>query len=62
MNAYHEIVVALRPPVAREVRRRKGLEVRVPGAELPRLVRWMVSFQQPIGELPAGSPDFAFTY
>ncbi|MFJ6661307.1 hypothetical protein ACIQNG_33925 [Streptomyces sp. NPDC091377] len=55
----HEVVVAFRPPRAREARRRKGQEVRVAFAKL---VRWVPSLQQPIDELPAETPGFTFTY
>ncbi|MGX5185795.1 hypothetical protein ACWKT5_23960 [Streptomyces avermitilis] len=58
----HEIVIAFRPPRAREVRRRKGQEVRVAFAELGKLVRWMPSLQQSIDELPSETPGFTFTY
>ncbi|MFE9469295.1 hypothetical protein ACFYNW_37885 [Streptomyces virginiae] len=54
----HETVVAFRPPRAREVRRRKGQEVRVAFAELAKLVRWVPSLQQSIDELPTEMPGF----
>ncbi|MFZ3493080.1 hypothetical protein ACODT5_07580 [Streptomyces sp. 5.8] len=57
----HETVIAFRPPRAREARRRKGRELRIPFAELGRLVRWVPSLQQSIDELPAGTPGFTFT-
>lgn len=58
----HEIVIAYRPPLARETRDIKGQEVRVAFTELPHLVRWVPSLQQPIDELPVDTPGFTFVY
>lgn len=57
----HETVTAFRPRRAREPYHRKGREVRIPFAEIGRLVRWVPSLQQPIDELPAGTSGFTFT-
>lgn len=62
LHVPHETVVAFRPPWAREVHRRKGQEVRVPFAELAKLVCCVPSLQQPIDELPADAPGFTFAY
>ncbi|MGW0550460.1 hypothetical protein [Streptomyces altiplanensis] len=62
LDVPHETVAAFRPPRGREPRWREGREVRVAFTELRRLVRWVPSLQQPIDELPARAPGFAFAY
>lgn len=62
LRVVHEIVIAYRPPRARETRVHKGQEVRVAFPELPQLVRWLPSLRQPIDELPVDMPGFTFVY
>ncbi|MET7751924.1 hypothetical protein [Micromonospora sp. NPDC005367] len=62
LDVQHQIVTAFRFPLAngRSKQLRRGEEVRIAKKDLPHLVRWMPSLNEPIDQNTDDWPAFTF--